>query len=167
MTRRILGLAALALLLVGCAGTADRPAVERELRQRIQDGYVEPFRRGDVGRWVGVFTEDALALHDGPPAFQGREAIRAFGELVKANFEVRVLDLVVDEVRVERNWALTAGRYTADFEPRSKDAYAQAAGPRQGKFLFLWRREAGQWRIQVDMGNSTDAPATPGRGDGG
>ncbi len=148
------------LLLGGCAGAPARTAdvTEAALRARVQQGYAEPFRAGDIARWVEVFAADALAYHDGPPPLKGREAIRAFGELVARNFAVRRFDLVVDELRIHGDWALTAGRYDADFEPRSADAYAGARGPRQGKFLLLWERQAGVWRVIADMGNSTDPP---------
>lgn len=151
---------ACALLVGGCAGAPARTAAktEAELRARVQQGYAEPFRAGDIARWVEVFAADALAYHDGPPPLKGREAIRAFGELVARNFAVRRFELVIDEVRIRGDWALTAGHYDANFEPRSVDAYAGARGPRQGKFLLLWERQGGAWRIIADMGNSTDPP---------
>ena len=35
-------------------------------------------------------------------------------------------------------------------------------GSRQGKFIFVWERYAGQWLITADMGDSTDAaPRNP------
>ena len=129
------------------------------MRERVQQEYVEPLRAGDSARWAQVFAEDALAYHDGPPALQGREAIRAFGESIAQHFEIRRFDVVVDEVRRNGDWVLTAGHYGALFVPRGADAYAGASGQRAGKFLFLWERRAGRWRIIMDMGNSTDAPS--------
>jgi uncharacterized protein (TIGR02246 family) len=145
-----------------CRPGADAGLLAAELRSRVQTGYVEPFRSGDVDRWVEIFTDDALALHDGPPAMKGRGQIRAFGEAVRANFEIREFDVVVDEVRSNGDWALTTGHYRAHFVPRGADAYQGAAGPRQGKFLFLWERDGNTWRIMTDMGNSTDPTAAGG-----
>jgi uncharacterized protein (TIGR02246 family) len=166
---RVASMAALlcaAAAMMGCAHDPDRGSLEQELRARVQSAYVEPFKQGDIERWVGIFTDDALALHDGPPPMKGRDQIRAFGERVKANFDIRVFDVVVDEVRTDGRWALTTGHYTAHFVPRSQNAYAGAAGPRQGKFLFLWERRDGVWRIMTDMGNSTDPPPPAGAGGG-
>jgi ketosteroid isomerase-like protein len=150
------------LLATLCAACATPQTVttdlDARLRARVQQGYVEPFRAGDVARWVEVFAVDALAYHDGPPALRGRAAIRGFGESVAASFRIRQFDVVVDEVRRSGNWALTAGHYTAMFEPLRADAYAGARGPRQGKFMFLWELQHGTWRIIMDMGNSTDPP---------
>ena len=146
--------------LCGCAAQegglrADRDAV---LRERVQSAYAVPLRTGEVARWSEAFAPDALALHDGIPALHGREEIRRFGATVHANFEIRQFDLTVDEVRTDGRWAITAGRYVALFVPRSAQAYAGAAGPRQGKFALVWERRDGDWRIVLDMGNSTDAP---------
>lgn len=159
---------ALSAALTACAATASRSSLAgeklaSELKERIQTQYVEPFKAGDIDRWVDVFAQDALAYHDGPPPFKGREAIRQFGQIVRLNFHVQQFDVVVDEVRAQRNWALTAGHYAATFVPRNADAYAPAAGPRQGKFIFLWERQQGVWRVIADMGNSTDPPPVGAR----
>jgi ketosteroid isomerase-like protein len=154
-----LACAASLLVVAACQNAGTRQSLLADaLRERIERSYVAPFQRGDVAQWTEVFADDALAYHDGPPAMRGREAIRKFGELVHANFEIKVFDVAVDEVRSRGDWAMTAGHYTAHFVPRSADAYAGAAGPRQGKFLFLWERRRGVWQIIADMGNSTDPP---------
>ncbi len=153
-----------ALLAVAVTGCRSLPTESTDvavlLRARVAEGYVQPFRTGDIDRWVEVFADDALAYHDGPPPMKGKAAIRAFGELVQNNFTIKAFDVVVDEVRFRDDWALTGGRYSAHFVPRAADAYSAAAGPRQGKFLFVWERRDGVWRIIADMGNSTD-PAPP------
>ena len=158
---------AIMVLLLACTASAcqspgPRSGVEEDalaamLKQRVEVAYAAPFRSGRVADWAKVFAPDALAYHDGPPPFRGRDAIMAFGTLVHRNFEIRQFDVTVDEVRSNGDWALTAGHYSAHFIPRSADAYAGATGPRQGKFIFVWERQAGQWLIIADMGNSTDA----------
>jgi ketosteroid isomerase-like protein len=160
MTLRTLFVTGLSLVLGACASLSSTQDLGAVLRARIAAGYVEPFKSQDVDRWVQIFADDALALHNGPAAMKGRAQIHAFGEAVKGHFEVRTFEVVVDEVRRDGRWALTAGHYTADFRPRSVSAYAGAIGPRQGKFLFVWEQQGGVWRIIADMGNSTDpAPA--------
>jgi hypothetical protein len=138
----------------------DLDALSAVLRQRIETAYAVPFRSGRVQEWSQVFATDALAYHDGPPPFKGRDAIVAFGTLVHQNFEIRQFDVTVDEVRSQGDWAITGGHYSANFVPRNASAYAGASGARQGKFLFVWERQSGQWRIIADMGNSTDLPPT-------
>lgn len=155
----------LACTVSACQSPGLRVAVEKDalagmLKQRVEEAYAVPFRSGRVADWVQVFAADALAYHDGPPPFKGRDAITAFGSLVHRNFEIREFDVTVEEVRSNGDWALTAGHYSAHFIPRSPDAYAGATGPRQGKFMFVWERQAGQWLIIADMGNSTD-PVPP------
>lgn len=148
-----------ALVLLGaCAMVVNRGAIEAELRERVQRDYAEPFKAGRIQDWVAVFAPDALAYHNGPPPMKGREAITQFGMLVAKNFRIDTFDVVVDEVRSDGSWALTAGHYSAMFVPRNEQAYAGAKGPRQGKFMFVWERRRGRWKIIADMGNSTDPP---------
>ncbi len=159
-----------ALLVVALLGSAcqspgpragtDLEALATSLRQRIEVAYAAPFRTGRVEEWSQVFATDALAYHDGPPPFKGRDAIVAFGTLVHQNFEIRQFEVTVDEVRSQGAWAITGGHYSANFVPRNASAYAGATGTRQGKFLFVWERQAGEWLIIADMGNSTDRPPT-------
>ena len=144
----------------GARSESEKDALAAILKQRVEVAYAAPFRSGRVADWVKVFAADALAYHDGPPPFKGRDAIMAFGTLVHRNFEIREFNVTVDEIRSDGGWALTAGHYSAHFVPRSADAYAGATGPRQGKFIFVWERKAGQWLIIADMGNSTDRPPT-------
>lgn len=142
-------------LLAGMDAHAHDAPVEL-LVERVQSGYVEPFRSGEVERWLEVFTDDVIALHDGPPRMDGKDQLRAFAEVVHSNFAIRRFEVVVDEVRMQGDWAMTVGHYLADFQPRTEQAYAPASGPRQGKFMFLWVRDGNGWRIMTDMGNSTD-----------
>lgn len=145
----------MALILPIGAASADE-SLRDHLAARVQSAYVEPFVAGDVDRWLEVFTDDVIALHDGPPRLDGKDQLRVFAEAVRDNFLIRRFDVVVDEFRVKGDWAVTIGHYAAEFQPRNEQAYAPASGPRQGKFLFVWAREAGEWRIMTDMGNSTD-----------
>jgi uncharacterized protein (TIGR02246 family) len=160
MIRRLCLVAVVLVAAAACAGGNRREDVEQKLRERVRSGYVEPFRAGDVDRWLEVFADDATALHDTLPALRGRAAIRGFGEAVRDHFEIRQFDIVVDEVRTDGRWAVTIGHYTAQFVPRGPDASQPDAAPRKGKFLLLWERRQARWQVIADMGNTTsEAPA--------
>ena len=118
-----------------------------ELEGRFQSAYIEPFTQGDTDTWMDVFADDVVALHDGLPPLEGKDAIRDFGNSVAANFVIARMDADVDEVRQNADWAWTRGRFVADFKARTDAAPPGVAGERHGKFLLLWeRQDDGQWR---------------------
>jgi cytochrome c oxidase subunit 2 len=139
----------------GCT-PGDKPEdIDTVIATEFQNRYIEPYVAGDAEAWMDVFTEDAVALHDGLPALSGKEAIRGFADSVAENFTIVRLDAVVDEVRLNGNWAWSRGHFDANFQPKSPSAPKGVAGDRKGKFLLLWeKQEDGRWLIQLDMGNS-------------
>ena len=122
-------------------------------RDLVQSQYVEPFRSGDIDRWVQSFDEQALALHNRRPAERGRAAIAAFGKMVHDHFELREYEVVVTDFRRSDDWVYTSGIYTTQFV--SKADGSTPFGRERGKFLLLWEFQGKDgWKIIVDTGNS-------------
>ncbi len=141
------------LLVVACAAGSTAPAAS-QFESWVAERYVAPFRAGEAERWAEVFADDAVALHNRRDADIGNEAILGFGRLVAETFEVSEMDVRVEEVRVNGDWAFTRGTYTNEFRFRETGEPAPW-GREIGKFFMLWERQAdGEWRIIVDMGNS-------------
>lgn len=148
---------ACALLLASC-GAQPAPPTNTQFESWVAERYVAPFRAGEPERWVEAFSDDAVALHNRRDADVGRDAILAFGRLVAETFEVSEMDVRVEEVRVNGDWAFTRGVYVNNFRFRETGEPAPW-GREHGKFFMLWERQPdGVWRIIVDMGNSA-APA--------
>jgi ketosteroid isomerase-like protein len=100
-------------------------------RDQVASRYVEPFRRGDIQRWIAAFDEEAIALHNRRPPDRGRDAIEAFGSMVHESFELAEYDVEVTDI-------------------------SEPFGREQGKFLLLWERQEDEsWKIILDMGNSS------------
>ncbi len=129
-----------------------------QFEQMVQNRYAEPFRSGDRERWLDVFADDAVALHNRRPADVGIDAIRAFADVVFGNLRAAQFDLTVEEVKREHDWVYTRGRYTSHLVVK-ETGESMRWGPERGKFLLLWARgNDGVWRVILDMGNSVDAP---------
>jgi len=142
----------------GCS--QDDTALEEFLKIRVANDYLAPYLAGDVERWMNVYSEDAVAMHDGMPALVGKRAVRGFAEDVTTNFKIEQMDVAVEEVRLGDSWAWTRGTYTATFVAKTESAPPGVAGSRRGKFVLLWEhQDDGEWRIIFDMGN--DLPAAP------
>jgi ketosteroid isomerase-like protein len=142
-------------LLSACTITGEgASAADPDFAEMIETRYAQPFRTGDLERWLEVFAEDATALHNRRPADVGKPAIAAFGQLVFSTFRAQTFELKVREVRRQGDWVMTWGDFRSLLVNRATGEPAPW-GPESGKFLFMWERGAdGVWRIVVDMGNS-------------
>ena len=156
MFSKSLMLVSLAVLAVSaCDKEMSSEDLRVHLEQEFRDRYIAPYIAGDTDSWLQVFADEAVALHNGLPALEGKEAIGGFGDAVAQNFAIKKLDAVIDEVRRDGRWAWTRGTYDALFEAKSDNAPPGVAGPRSGKFLLIWeRQDNGEWLVVMDMGNS-------------
>ncbi|MDH5617638.1 MAG: nuclear transport factor 2 family protein [Gammaproteobacteria bacterium] len=148
------------MLIAACGDERGTTAGPTNLAHDFQTRYIDPYVAGDVELWLQVFADDAVALHNGLPALEGKPAIRGFGNAVAQNFRIERLDATVDEIRRDGNWAYTRGHFIADFAARSTTAPPGVAGERRGKFLLIWEQQpGGEWLVITDMGNSIDSPS--------
>jgi ketosteroid isomerase-like protein len=143
-------------LLFSCQSIKDSQVdnVSDEFFQElVKTKYVEPFKAGNIDIWLQSFDDDAIALHNRRPADKGKEAIKAFGEIVHSYFDIQQYDVKVTNIRRSENWVYTVGEYTTLFVNKS-DGIAPW-GKDTGKFVLLWElQEDNQWRVILDMGNS-------------
>ena len=145
---------ALVLPAYGCSEKEEQVASLPDFEQLVLKEYIEPYKAGDTEGWLEVFTDDAVGMHNTLPALEGKQALRRFAETVHSAFNVEQLDVTVDSVITQGNWALTRGNFVANFVP--EDAGAEnRTNPRQGKYILLWeRQDDGTWKIILDMGNN-------------
>ena len=151
--RRMICLLLLPLVaLSGCAAQPRSPD-EAGFRQMVAERYVAPFKAGEYERWLEIFADDAVAMHNRKPADVGKPAIRAFARTVESHFRLARFDVSVSEVRVDGDVAWTRGEYTSEFVGKADGK--SPWGVERGKFLLIWQRQpAGDWKIVLDMGNS-------------
>ncbi len=145
----------LTIILAGCQITGETSSAlsDEDFSQMVKARYIEPFRSGDVERWVAAFHPDALAMHNFRPADKGTDAIRGFGEAVHGFLILDRYDVKVTEIRRGAGWAYTAGEYNSRFLMRETGEPAWPA--ETGKFVLLWeQQDDGEWLIVLDMGNS-------------
>jgi len=152
-------IAALAVFgLVGCApqmheDAADvRGAVDASNRQ-----FMDAFARGDAARIATLYADDAQLLPPGNMPVQGRADIESLWRGVLA-LPVKEMHLTTVEFTVHGEDASEIGRYTlVGNDGRELDA---------GKYIVLWRKGAGGWKLYRDMWNSnapvvTAPPSAP------
>ncbi|HET9941577.1 MAG TPA: DUF4440 domain-containing protein [Candidatus Eisenbacteria bacterium] len=150
-----------ALAVLGLAGcvpqthedAADvRGAVDASNRQ-----FMDAFARGDAARISTLYADDAQLFPPGNLPVQGRADIEALWRGVLA-LPVKEMHLTTVEFTVHGEDASEIGRYTlVGNDGRELDA---------GKYIVLWKKGAGGWKLHRDMWNSnapvvTSPPSAP------
>ena len=144
----------LLLLVPGCSKREQHDVPLPDFEHLVLNSYIKPYKSGDTERWLDIFADDAVGMHNTLPALEGKQALRRFAETVHSTFNIEQLDVTVDSVITEGNWALTRGNFVANFVPADAGA-ENRTNPRQGKYILLWeRQDDGTWKIILDMGNN-------------
>lgn len=152
-----------ALLICFFLGACAEPeqAPHPDFKQLVLENYIAPFKNAETERWMKVFAEDAVGMHNTLPAFVGKAAIQQFADIVEQNLNIEQLDVIIDDVQVNGSWALTRGSFTSKLVPNTLADTADI--PSQlGKFILLWeKQENGGWQVILDMGNSSEPNSPP------
>ena len=159
-TRTALAVAAM-LLSCSCAASSFDSAAEASLLLQRDAEWAKAATEGkDVERIVSYWSDDAVVIPQGQPAFEGKPAIRSFVQqcLSIPGFKI--------------HWTSEK----VSFSPDGKLAYMHgssmttATGPNgttvsvPGRGLSIWRREEdGQWRCVLDIWNDPPADASAAR----
>jgi len=153
----------LAALLTGACGaptpayTPDGPgafdlAATRQLIAELNERFTNAHLTGDVAAIDSMFAPDATAYPPGGDPVSGIPGLHAF--------TVEYLAAGLTEFREESTtfygnaeFVVDAGRYVVTYGPDNVTE--------RGKYLNVWQRLNGSWKIKSNMWN-TDAPAPSG-----
>ena len=119
-----------------CSGVRD--AVEAGNR-----AFVAAMLRGDSRALADSYTEDGQVIAPGAPVARGRVAIAAAWQ---KSIDSGVKDLTLDTAEVE-----SAGDLA--YEMGVVRLVARDGKVTQGRYLVVWKREGGQWRLHRDIWN--------------
>jgi ketosteroid isomerase-like protein len=152
MDRRMLALGALAVLACGKPAAVHRAADELVLRQL--DGKFGAFAaRKDSAGAAALYAPDAVIMAPDAPAVRGETAIRALWSalVVTPGLVLRVVPERID-VAPDGDFATDMGTVTMERDgPSGRETEV-------AKYLEVWRKQGGSWRVVYDMWNS-NAPA--------
>jgi uncharacterized protein (TIGR02246 family) len=108
--------------------------------------FIAAFNRGDAASAAAVYTADAQVLPPNSDVITGRQAIQAFWQMAM-DMGVKAVKLATVEVAGDGNTAYEVGQFTLQgAEGQVLDA---------GKYVVIWRQEAGQWKLHRDIWNSS------------
>jgi len=106
--------------------------------------FEDAARKGDLDRLASLYTSDAIALPPDGPVVKGRDAIKQMWGTVAQQLGLK-------EVRLQ----------TLDFEQAGdtgcevgEATLALASGTAVAKFVVVWKKIDGQWRLHRDIWNT-------------
>jgi uncharacterized protein (TIGR02246 family) len=149
--RRITVTTGLALAL--CLGLAARATPQNAVRSAIEAAnkqFAAALSRGDAAAIAALYTTNAQAFPPNSPVVSGRAGIEKMWKGV-VDSGIAGASLATTDVEAHGDAAFETGTY----EMKLKDGKVADSG----KYVVVWKRENGQWRIHRDIWN-TSMPAT-------
>jgi uncharacterized protein (TIGR02246 family) len=117
--------------------------------QTAQNRLAEAVSACDASRAASLYTDDARLIPQGAPACADRNAITAFFAGAFDNGIVGAA-FTTDEVDGDDTQAVETGRYELFAAPPGGERVLAA----EGRYLVVWRKRDGEWRIHRDMFNT-------------
>ncbi len=112
--------------------------------------FMTTFSRGDAAGIAALYTENGQFLPPNSDFVTGKQAIQATFQAFM-DMGIKAIKLETIEVEGYGDTASEVGRYTLEGEG------GQVLD--QGKFIVIWKQEAGQWKLHRDIIN-TSMPAS-------
>jgi len=111
--------------------------------------FMATFGRGDAAGLAELYTENAQFLPPNSDFVNGRQAIQVTFQALM-DMGISAIDIETLEVEGYGDTASAVGRYTL----RNKNGETLD----KGKFIVIWKQDAGQWKLHRDIIN-TSMPA--------
>jgi ketosteroid isomerase-like protein len=118
--------------------------------------WAAAYNAGEPDRIVALYSEDAIVMPPDAPSVTGDAALRSFLADDIATTKKAGLTLIIngdDEADTSGDLGWHRGTF--------KVVNAGGGSMGTGKFLEIWQRQQGKWRITHDIWNNDAAPAPP------
>lgn len=140
-------------IMTSCNINTDQDTENRRLLNTDKQFAKMSLEKGAAEAFNYFLTEDAMGMSHGEHPVIGRDKLYAEMKEGQENYTL-AWDPQRAEVSASEDMGWSWGTYTLTF----KDDEDQEQ-KRYGKYLNIWeRQDGGQWRVIVDMGNSSPAP---------
>jgi len=138
--------------LAGLVAFGAAPAQSQETRAAIEAGNKQvsaAFAKGDAAALAALYTRTAEVFPPGGDVAKGKEAIQ---KMFQGAIDAGVKDLTLSTVEVEQHGdtAHEVGFWTM----KGPDG----AVVDHGKYVVVWKKEQGRWKLHRDIWNSSTPP---------
>lgn len=150
--RRVIVTSGIAIVL--CLGVIRMMAApQADVRAAIEAAnkqFSAAFSKGDAAAVAALYTTNAQAFPPNSPVISGRAEIEKMWQGVFGS-GIASATLTTTEVEAHGDTAFETGNY----ELQLKDGKLAD----RGKYVVVWKRANGQWRLHRDIWNTSMAPA--------
>jgi ketosteroid isomerase-like protein len=123
------------------------------LRQLEADFLKATAERGSQG-YLSYYADDAVEVPDGAPVIQGKQNIAKTMGFLDDKKNQLIWTPAGADISASGDLGYTYGDY--EFRSAGKDGKPVIS---HGKYTTIWKKQAdGEWRVVLDMGNSTQGP---------
>ena len=133
--------------------TVDAGAVRRTIdsaNARVADALA----RADTTVLLASYTEDAVTMMPGYPAWRGRSEMAANGSKFFETVKLSDVKFNTTDVDIAGDYAIETGTYEMTVTPKGAKPMAD-----KGKYLTIWKKQAdGSWKIYRDISNTSLSP---------
>ena len=124
--------------------------IEQEIRQ-VHAHYMNACNRQDAEAVARLYTEGARMLPPNRNILQGRAAVSDFWREV-FDGGIKKVELEAVELEAGTDIAYEVGQYTLWIEPAGVNGVMTV----RGKYVVIWKKQRGQWYLDVDIWNSSE-----------
>jgi ketosteroid isomerase-like protein len=153
--RAAASLVACGILVLAGSGCASKPPFDLAAARRVIEENNRRFTKahvtGDGAAIDGMFTADARVLPPESEAAIGRAAI---AKLTQQYLDAGVSEFEEETIDIQGNedFLVDQGNY--------RMVYGKDKTVERGKYLNVWKKEGGIWKIYSNIWNTTAAPGT-------
>jgi len=108
--------------------------------------FTAAFSRGDAAGAAAIYTADGQVLPPNSAIFSGQQAIQTFWQGAM-DMGIKTVQLETVEVEGDGHTVYEVGTFTL------QGAAGQVIDT--GKYVVIWKQEAGQWKLHRDIFNSS------------
>jgi ketosteroid isomerase-like protein len=121
-----------------------RPAIEAANKK-----LMAAIQRGDVTDVAQIYRSDVKVLPPYMAMLTGRKAAQAIWQ---GGIEMGIKEVILETTDVTEGGdvACETGKYTHIIQPSSGETITD-----KGKYLVVWKQEAGSWKIDTEIWNSS------------
>ncbi len=108
----------------------------------------------DLEGMLNYYTDDCISLPSYQPMLRGHDAMRkAHEQQHESGMKVTAFELATTDVMSNGNMAVEIGTYTISMTMPEMGAMDD-----QGKYMNVWEKQGGDWKLRADMWNTDMNP---------
>jgi uncharacterized protein (TIGR02246 family) len=121
---------------------------EREEIEAAIAGFIAAYNSGDLNGVLDSYDDSLVKLRQGATPETKSEVARRLARVFE-NFRTRV-EVLNQEIEVGGDLAFARGRFRVTLTPRAGGERREV----QRRYLEIWRKRAGRWRVARTMDNT-------------